>query len=155
MLGSRVKSSSILLLTIAACPLGVGKGQLYLMHGCDTSPLPLQGARAGVCFEKPPEAKAEYWDNEALVCSNFMLQAPYVHAFSFLLFSPTWKPKLYFFLCSFHVLVAQSCLTFCDPMDCSSPGSSVHRILQARMLEWVAIPGDVPDPGTKPSSPSL
>ena len=34
---------------------------------------------------------------------------------------------------------AQSCLTLCDPMDCSLPGSSVHGISQARMLEWVAI----------------
>ena len=32
------------------------------------------------------------------------------------------------------------CLTLCDPMDCSPPGSSVHGILQARILEWVAIP---------------
>ena len=38
------------------------------------------------------------------------------------------------------VLVAQSCLTLCDSMDCSLPGSSVHGILQARILEWVAIP---------------
>ena len=37
------------------------------------------------------------------------------------------------------VLVAQSCLALCNPMDCSPPGSSVHGILQARMLEWVAI----------------
>ena len=37
------------------------------------------------------------------------------------------------------VLVAQSCLTLCDPMDCSPPGSSVHEIFQARILEWVAI----------------
>ena len=36
-------------------------------------------------------------------------------------------------------LVAQSCLTLCDPMGCSPPGSSVHGILQARILEWVAI----------------
>ena len=36
-------------------------------------------------------------------------------------------------------LVAQSCLTLCDPMDCSPPGSSVHGILQARILEWAAI----------------
>ena len=36
-------------------------------------------------------------------------------------------------------LVAQSCLTFCDPMDCSLPDSSFHGILQARTLEWVAI----------------
>ena len=35
--------------------------------------------------------------------------------------------------------VAQSCLTLCDPMDCSPPGSSIHGILQARILEWVAI----------------
>ena len=33
--------------------------------------------------------------------------------------------------------VAQSCPTLCDPMDCSLPGSSVHGILQARILEWV------------------
>ena len=33
----------------------------------------------------------------------------------------------------------QSCLTLCDPMDCSPPGFSVHGILQARTLEWVAI----------------
>ena len=37
------------------------------------------------------------------------------------------------------VLVAQSRQTLCDPLDCSPPGSSVHAILQARILEWVAI----------------
>ena len=37
------------------------------------------------------------------------------------------------------VLVTQSCLTLCDPMDCSPPGSSVHGIFRATMLEWVAI----------------
>ena len=36
--------------------------------------------------------------------------------------------------------VAQSCPTLCDPMDCSPPGSSVHGLLQARTLEWVAMP---------------
>ena len=35
--------------------------------------------------------------------------------------------------------VAQSCLTLCDTMDCSLPGSSVHGVLQARILEWVTI----------------
>ena len=33
------------------------------------------------------------------------------------------------------VKLLQSCLTLCDPMDCSQPGSSVHRVLQARILE--------------------
>ena len=37
-------------------------------------------------------------------------------------------------------LVAQSCPTLCNSMDCNLPGSSVHGILQARILEWVAIP---------------
>ena len=51
--------------------------------------------------------------------------------------------------------VAQSCLTLCDPVDCSSPGSSVHGVLQARKLEWVAISfstGDLLDPGIEPMS---
>ena len=38
-----------------------------------------------------------------------------------------------------HAKSLQSCLTLCDPMDSSPPGSSVHGILQARILEWVAI----------------
>ena len=35
--------------------------------------------------------------------------------------------------------IAQSCLTLSDPMDCSLPGSSIHEIFQARVLEWGAI----------------
>ena len=42
-----------------------------------------------------------------------------------------------FYMC---VLVSQSCPTLCYSMDYSPPGSSVHGILQARILEWVAIP---------------
>ena len=38
------------------------------------------------------------------------------------------------------VLCAQSCLTPCDPFDCSLSGSFVHKILQARIPEWVAMP---------------
>ena len=41
---------------------------------------------------------------------------------------------------SMNVKVAQSCPTLCNPMDCSPPGFSVHGILQARRLEWVAVP---------------
>ena len=42
--------------------------------------------------------------------------------------------------CTLVCSVAQSCPTPCDPMDYSLPGSSVHGILQARILEWVAVP---------------
>ena len=48
----------------------------------------------------------------------------------------------------------QFCLTLCDPMDCSPPGSSFHEILQANILEWVAIPScrGFSHPGLKPAS---
>ena len=51
-----------------------------------------------------------------------------------------------------EVKVAHMCLTLCDPMD-----YTVHGILQARMLEWVAFPfsRDLPNPGIKPRSPTL
>ena len=58
---------------------------------------------------------------------------------------------------SYEVLAAQSYLTLCNPMDCSPSGSSIHGILQARILEWVAIPfsRDLPDPGIRPWSSVL
>ena len=49
-------------------------------------------------------------------------------------------PYFTFNLPIYHVKVAQSRPTLCNPVDCSLPGSSVHGILQARILEWVAIP---------------
>ena len=55
------------------------------------------------------------------------------------------------------VSVSQSCLTLCDPLDCSPPGCSVHGISQARILERAAIfsPEDLPGPGIEPGSPIL
>ena len=54
-----------------------------------------------------------------------------------------WK-RSYFLIVLFNCVVlcldAQLCPTLCDPMECSLPGSSVHGILQARTLEWVALP---------------
>ena len=63
-------------------------------------------------------------------------------------------------------LVTSVSLTLCNPMDCSPPGFSVHGILQARILEWVAISfsrkerkyvisWDLPDPVIEPRSPAL
>jgi len=55
------------------------------------------------------------------------------------------------------VLVAQLCLTLWEPVDCSLPGFSIHRILQERILEWVVIssPGDLPDVGIELRSPAF
>ena len=56
-----------------------------------------------------------------------------------------------------HAKSLQLCPTLCDPIDYSLPGFSVHGILQARILKWVAIPFPVelPDPGIEPCSPEL
>ena len=56
-------------------------------------------------------------------------------------------------LCS----VPQLCPLFCDSLDCSPPGSSIHRIFQARILEWVAISSfrDCPNQEIEPASPAL
>ena len=53
--------------------------------------------------------------------------------------------------------VAQLCPTLCDSMDCNLPGSSVREILQARVLEWVAISFSrgSSQPGMEPTSPEL
>ena len=53
--------------------------------------------------------------------------------------------------------VAQLCLTLCDPRDCSPPGSSVHGISQARILEWAAISSsrDLLNPVIEPVSPAV
>ena len=69
---------------------------------------------------------------------------------------PTSEKGFHSFCSKFHCVCseAQSCLTLGDPMDCSLPGCSIHGILQARKMEWVAIPspGDLSDPGIEPAS---
>ena len=53
----------------------------------------------------------------------------------------TEEPSRLLSVCScVHAKSFQSYLTLCNPMDCSPPGSSVHEILQARILEWVVVP---------------
>ena len=68
------------------------------------------------------------WSGNMLQLRVWMLQLKIPHATT-----KTWCSQ------SVKVLVTQSCPTLCDPMDCSPPGSSVHRILHARILERVAI----------------
>ena len=69
-----------------------------------------------------------------LIISTLIFQESFCSVFlSFLSF-------FFFLQCTFFESeVAQPCPTLCDPMDCSLPGSSLHGILQARVLEWVAI----------------
>ena len=50
-----------------------------------------------------------------------------------------WSGHIILFM-HVNVLVAQLCPTLCNPMECSPPVSSIHEILQARILKWIAIP---------------
>ena len=78
------------------------------------------------------------WQTELTQCSS-AFSAPSVLSFSL---PPAWyQPR-----CSFSTSslvracsVTQSCPTLCNPVDCSPPASSVHGVLQARILEWVSI----------------
>ena len=46
--------------------------------------------------------------------------------------------KTFIYIFHIYLLVTQLCPTLCNPMDCNPPGSSVHGIFQARILEWIA-----------------
>ena len=50
-----------------------------------------------------------------------------------------WEVLTLYIKCAVLCLVTQSCPTLCNPTDCGPPNSSVHTILQARILEWVTV----------------
>ena len=95
---------------------------------------------------------------------NWRRQKQQLHGTHLVSPAPSWPDNQLWVLvfsltiCPFSVCVHAKtfwlCLTLSKPVDCSPPGSSVHRILQARILERVAIlchaPGDLPNPGIKP-----
>ena len=75
-------------------------------------------------------------ENETVYC--------FINSFSPLFLSYHWKV-----VCMCAKLL-QLCLSLCDPMDCSPPGSSAHGILQARILEWIAMPSSLLTQGSNP-----
>ena len=95
------------------------------------------------------------WKHESELClSSLRRELSLSSAFDqFQPFLPN-QPYLCLLIMCVDAQSLQSCLTFCDSWDRSLPGSSVHGILQARKLEWVAISffEDLPNPGVKPVS---
>ena len=79
----------------------------------------------------------------------FLSLGPFPWAMSTLVSLQSRSAVLPMLSCQKLCVDAQSCLILCDPMGYSPPGSSVHEILQVRILEWVAISyhRDFPDPG--------
>ena len=95
-------------------------------------------------------------DDGQQLLQQSILKLRHLHCFSF---RHVFLLNIFYLLLRVCVCVhAQLCLTLCDLMDCSLPGSSVRGILQTRILEWVAISfsrGDLPKPGIKHRSPAL
>ena len=79
---------------------------------------------SNVVFSKQPQPNPQF------PCTNCIFYKTFSQR------SPLWLRDLNYITCS----VTELCLTLCDPMDYSLPGSSIHGILQARILEWVAMP---------------
>ena len=93
--------------------------------------LPTPQAWSGTATLRPISSRGGWALFLTWVCLSFNSLFIYTSPFVYL--------ALILFLIHLRMLVAQSCPTLCKPMDCSPPGSSVHGILQARILKWVAI----------------
>ena len=111
-----------------------------------------------------PKAVAHIHQTSPLLC---ILDSPHLCPVLLLVLTcfPGGCPKPFFFCqnsclqCFYwvpcmHAKTVPSCPTLCDPVDCSPPGSPVHGVLQARMLEWVALPPSrgLPNPEIEPMS---
>ena len=76
---------------------------------------------------EPMPSAVEAWSHKHWTASEFLAEVTY-HLIN-----------IYILMYSIAGMYTQSCPTLCHPLDCSQPGSSVHRILQASIMEWVAI----------------
>ena len=94
-----------------------------LLWDCESEPLRHSVSRLSTCFEISTMIDMK-WKIDLRNVSHFFL----------------WKIWKAYIFNNNHDSESQSCPTLFNPMDCTSPGSSVHGILQARILEWVAIP---------------
>ena len=110
---------------------------------CLNSALCLWALRLGSQPQNPGFSFPRYFESPGPVSPYFQSSWGRIQLCSFLCTSSFWGIFKLFLLSLVRSAVlgsvAESCLVFCDPVDCSPPGSSVHGILQARILEGVAI----------------
>ena len=92
--------------------------------------------RVSVCFSVLQKAKYHLEDQLLLFCFVFIWRIISVQCFVGFCHTSVRTSHT----SCVHAMLIQSCLTLCDPMGGSPPGSSVHGTLQARMLEWIAMP---------------
>ena len=127
---------------------GEGHGN-PLQYSCLENPMDKRACQATVHQVIKSQTWQSYLTCTVLVCLTRLSLPPFLRnagkkkgtshgAFSETPAPSDPLPTYFVMLCV--CLVAQLCPTLCNPMDCSPPGSSVHGILQARILEWVAMP---------------
>ena len=130
---SQSKNISTLLCSWAGCgATWVTALHLWYNHAhCTESPLCISAGWITVCsfedqtFWKDSGGHSRWEEMSVLLLGSLWDMARILNHCHFIIYRRAW--------------VAQWCLTLCDPVDCSPPGSSVH-VFQARILEWVAIP---------------
>jgi len=144
-------------LSLQGCLMSNAKGkkkseEFYSAQGVILA-LPSSWCKKTGNYEESPHDRC--WNLQQLLLREYLWKVGSLivryNASSFL-----WEPL--FLIVSVCVCMhAQLCLTLCGPMDYSLPGSSVHGILQARKLEWIAIPFSrkFPDPGIEPMFPGF
>ena len=96
-----------------------------------------------MCLHEYQRTEGQIPKGDFLTQPGFLIMAPCCHFRRIRYCSIIHQVHIQLFmntkLKSSAVFAFESCPTLCDPMDCSPPGSSIHGILQARILEWVAI----------------
>ena len=106
--------------------------------GLETAGISGEESEAGRLWKGTSSA----WDageSEGRGCSSGIPCVARSHQTDFFILTWSFERKDCFDSKKVKVLVSQRCPTLCNPMDCSLPGSSVYGILQARILEWVAM----------------
>ena len=112
-------------------------------------PTPLHCLSLNFFLKRQNAAFASIWGLDIPGSSHHFLHSFLMSSYPLRLIKQNrFTHNLWFTLDCVHAKSLQSCLTFCSSVECSPPGSSVHGILQARILEWVAMPS------SRGSSPS-
>ena len=107
-------------------------------HPVLMAPLPLQRQQASFLCPPPTTTCSSDYKEERVFL--FLFHFGLLHGIEYSSLCCTHGELVYFIHSTGSDLVTQLCLTLCDPVDCSPPASSVHGILQAWIVEWVAMP---------------
>ena len=107
-------------------------GDLGLVPGSGRSPGEGMATHSSILAWRIPMDRGAWWATVHGVTKSWTRLSMYACRYAI--------RNVFSYVCAELCLVTQLCPTLCDPMGCSPPGSSVHGIFQARILEWVVTP---------------